>query len=330
MKTFVFDFYNLYIPKGTKYTNKSLGITIKPLKLAEEFENKRTTFSAPYYREGWKTAKCFIKAKNAEDAKKIAYLLERLYSFAQSRSVFFVRWYEYKDGKKHWASESKFIEPKENRFSELIHGISTHGALYTSDISPFFDISLKTLSELSESKRTDLLTLMRALHISDSEMVWELRYLDCWIALEKMANQHYSDIKSKQPLFTSTQKAELKKKISQCLDNIMVGNQRLNFMKRSLARDYLYEHDTSQKMCLYLLSLDLGFDKKKLGKMLEKLIQVRTALVHNLNSEKLSKHPELLFYLQKITEVVILRLLGITRAEQSRYILHQYNRGNEL
>lgn len=38
--TYVFDFYNLYIPKGKKYENKELGIKIIPLKFAEEFESK--------------------------------------------------------------------------------------------------------------------------------------------------------------------------------------------------------------------------------------------------------------------------------------------------
>ena len=36
-QTYVFDFYNLYIPKGKPYKNEELGIRITPLKFAEEF-----------------------------------------------------------------------------------------------------------------------------------------------------------------------------------------------------------------------------------------------------------------------------------------------------
>jgi len=50
-QTFVFDFYNLYIPKGTKYVNNKLGIRIIPLRLAEEFEKNRTSLSKPHCRE---------------------------------------------------------------------------------------------------------------------------------------------------------------------------------------------------------------------------------------------------------------------------------------
>lgn len=100
-KTYVFDFYNLYIPRYKNYENKEFGIKIIPLKFAEEFEKNRTKFSKPYFRGGWKTAKCFIKAETEGGAREIADWLEFLYSFAQSRSVFFTSWYEYKKGKKY-------------------------------------------------------------------------------------------------------------------------------------------------------------------------------------------------------------------------------------
>ena len=104
-QTFVFNFYNLYIPKGRPYINKELGIKVFPLKLAEDFEKNRRSSTSPFYRNGWKTAKCHIKAQEEDDARKYASWLEFLYSFAQSRSVFFLRCYLYK---KKWRRISEY------------------------------------------------------------------------------------------------------------------------------------------------------------------------------------------------------------------------------
>jgi len=300
------------------------------LKFAEEFAKYRRSFSKPYYRGGWKTAKCFIKAENEDDAKKLAIWVELIYSFAQSRSVFFSDWYEYKKGKKHSSFQARFVVQRENRFSELLHGVSIRGPFYTRDIAPFIDVSLKTLNESNKGKLKNILTAISSYNISHSEIVWELKFLICWIILEKLANSHYDKLKSKSQLFSKIEKRAIKNSLSKTLDENLKGDRRLSFLKRSITRNFLYEHNTFEKVRIYLESHDLGFEKKKLNAMLKNLIKIRVGLVHRLDSALLEREPQHLFYLQKIMENVIFRLLGANKQMQSKFLLHQYNRGNKL
>lgn len=329
--TYVFDFYNLYIPKGKKYENKELGIKIIPLKLAEEFEKNRITFSKPYYRAGgWKTAKCFIKTKTENKAKKLAGWIEFLYSFAQNRSVFFLKWYKYKDGIKYSSFQSKIVEQIENGHPELVYGVYTKKADDIKDISLFFDIALKTLSSLKDIKVNEILTTIHAIIISRSPLVIELKFLVCWFALEKLANQHYSVYKSKNKLFSKDEVKKIKANLEKTLEKSLKNDERLNLVKRNIIRNFLYDYNTVEKMKLYFDSLDLGFNEIKLNMMLNKLIDIRGRLVHNLNSNLLNKEPQILFYLQTIMENVIFRIVGVNKDTQKRFLLHQYNRGNEL
>lgn len=329
-RTYVFDFYNLYIPKGKQYKNDELGIRITPLKFAEEFEKHRGSFSKPYHSGGWKTAKCFIKAENEKDAKKLAIWIEFLYSFAQSRSVFFLGWYEYKKGKKYSSFQSKFVVPRENRFSELLAGVRTGGPFFTRDIAIFIDTSLKTLCESKEGKLKNILTAIHSYELSRSQTIWESRFLICWIVLEKLANIHYDKLKSKSQLFSKKERGAIKTHLAKTLDKNLKGDRRLPLLKKSITRNFLFERDTFEKIRIYLRSLDLGFDNRKLNALLRTLIRVRVGLVHRLDSALLTKEPQLLFYLQTIMENVIFRLLGISKQMQSRFLLHQYNRGNKL
>ena len=328
-KTYVFDFFNLYIPKGKKYVNKELGIRIVPLKFAEAFENERTKLSSPFSKDGWKTAKCYITAKNEDIAMGLAGAIEFLYSFAQNRSVFFTRWYKYNKGKKFFSIHSKFIEPRENRLSELIHGVKTRGCFYSRDISIFIDISLKTLTDATLYRNTEILTTIHAYNISESQMTQELKFLIAWIALEKLTNNHYNKYKSKNKLFTKGELKIIKGKLEKTLKKCLKKDERLPMITRSITRNFLYEHNTHQKILRYLDSLDLGFDKEKVNKLFVSLIGIRAKLVHNLNSTSLAKKPQYLYYLQKIMEIVIFRLLGIDKSLQEKFLLNQY-KGTEL
>lgn len=322
---YVFDFYNLYIPKGTSYLNASLGIRIKPLKLAEEFERNRTHFSQPYYRGGWKTAQCHIRAKTQDEAKRVANWLECLYSFAQSRNVFFVRSYEYKRGSKYFSFESKFLHERENRFSDLIFGVNTTGNCYSSDISLFVDTALQTLAGMKEQSLNEMLTLLRAYLISQSEIVVELQFLIGWIALEKMANSFYSVYKSKNSLFKKNELNNLKNKIYTVLEEHFNGDKRLGLIKRNMSRNFLFDHNTLQKLFIYFESISLCLEDKSLALMLDQLITVRQELVHNLNSQQLLKKPYLINMLQTIMEDTIFRLLGINVEKQKMLMLTQNN-----
>lgn len=328
MKTFVFDFYNLYIPKGKQYVNSKLGIRIKPLKFAEEFESKRKTYSKPYYTGGWRTAKCFISAQNADEAKMLATWLEFIYTFAQSRSVFFLRTYEYSKGKTHWSFESKFIEPRENRFSVLIKGIHVRGWLYTSDISIFVNTALEKLSNSSEDERKRILALMHTLSISNSEMPLELSFLSCWIALEKLANAHYSQNKQNMSNLTKKKrtaiKIQIKKTLKSLLESGELDKDQFATLSENMDKNYLYELSSRKKMLEYFKEIKLNFERKGFTILLSELIEVRGNLVHHLQSKKLDKDAQLLPCLQTIAETTVFRLLGVSYEEQKKYLLHQY------
>ncbi len=326
-RTYVFDFYNLYIPKGKPYSNKPLGIRIVPLKNSEDFEKNRTKLSSQYRNGGWKIAKCYIKARSKDEAKKYAVWLEFVYSFAQSRRIFYLHIYEYKSGKKYFSFESKFVEPIENRFSKLIYGIKTTGAFFTRDISEFINKALDTLNSVNGGKKAEILQTIHAYLISISQIAWELKFLISWIALEKLANEHYQG--NKKDIFTSEEIKNIKEALHKTLDKQFKNDKRVNYLKQSLSKDYLFEQNTYQKVLSYLNSLDLGFDNKKLKKVIGNLVEIRIKLVHNLNSSKLQNKPHYLFYLQKIIEKVIIRNLGIDQNFENRLLLNQY-KGNDL
>lgn len=317
-KTYVFDFYNLYIPKGKSYSDKSFGIKIVPLKLAEDFEKNRIKLSSQYRNGGWKIAKCYIKAKNKDEAEKHAIWLEFIYSFAQSRSVFYLHIYEYRSSKKYFSFRSKFVAPIENRFSELVYGINTSGALFTRDIGEFISKALGTLNKADEEKRAEILQTILAYLISKSEIAWELKFLIIWIALEKLSNKHYKG--NKKDIFTSDEIKKIKEALHRTLDEQLKNDKRATYLKQSLSKDYLFEDNTYQKILSYLNSLDLGFDSKKLKKVIGNMVEIRIKLVHSLNSAKLQNKPYYLSYLQKIIEKVIMRNLDVNRDWESKLL----------
>ncbi|MBU4349166.1 hypothetical protein KJ599_02465, partial [bacterium] len=172
--------------------NAEKGIRITPLRIAERFEKERKNLSSQFRYGGFKTAKCYIKANNEEEAKKIANWLEMIYSFAQSRSVYFSEWYSYKKGGKYISSEPKQIEPIENRFSELVSGTRIGRISFKKDISLFVNTALDTLKKSEQQKQDEIMIIIYAYMISKSQMVNELKFLIGWIALEKLANEKYN------------------------------------------------------------------------------------------------------------------------------------------
>ena len=287
-KTYVFEFYNLYIPKGMKYLNKGEGIRIEPLKIAEDFEENRKSLSSPYSSGGWHTAKCYIKSDNEDKAREIASWLGLLYTFAQNRSVYFLGCYRYKKGKKYSSFHSKYVESRENRFSELISGKFTVGPCYTRDISLFIDTSIRTLRDSSESKLKDILTTVHAYTISKSQPWIELSFLIAWIALEKLANLYYNNAKSQDDPFTKKEIDEIKKEIEKPFDSIQEKYLKFRYVRDNFTKNYLFYYDTRQKVLRYLHTLDLEFKEDKLKKMIGELVPIRIQLVHKLNSSRFS------------------------------------------
>lgn len=329
-RTYVFDFYNLYIPKGRKYINNDLCIKIVPLKFAEEFEIHRTKFSKPYFRGDWKTAKCYITSQETEEAKIIVSWLEFIYSFAQGRNVFYYGYYEHKRGRKTMSYEAKYLPPTENRFPELIRGLYTRGGFYKRDISFFLDISLKTLSSAKPNELDEILSTIHAYMISKTPIVEELKFIVAWTAIEKLANNYYDKYKSKREnqLFAKVElallKEDLKVVISEYLDKRLKGDRRLNNLKRNLTQNFLYDHSTLEKFNIYFKYKKLECDN--ILYKLEKMKKVRNKLAHKLKAEELTKDPHLINYLQRMLEDVIFRLLGIDKEMQKQFILIQYDR----
>jgi len=196
LTTYVFEFFNLYIPKDEKYYNNEYGIKIIPNEFAEEFEKNRKNLSSKYRYGAWYTADCYIDAKKIEDAKKIANWINFIFSFAQSRNVLFHKYYEKEKGKEHSTVESKFIPIRENHNHDLIYGIFLNASRYDRDISLFVDIALKTLKESTEEKLKLVNNTVYSYLESKNAMVIELQFLINWIALEKLSNDYYkySDI----------------------------------------------------------------------------------------------------------------------------------------
>ena len=327
---YVFDFYNLYLPYGKSYVNKQEGIRIRPLKIAEDFEKHRRRLSSPYRYGGWKTAKCYISASSEKDAIELAQWLELLYSVAQSRSVFYLHWYKHNWGSKRASFASKFVEVTENRSPDFIYGTHVKGARYKRDISLFIDTALTKFHSAHASERDEILITIHAHCVSNSQMPWELKFLTAWLSLERLANKHYVKYKSKNALFDRREIKKIRDVISSALDGVLVGDRRLNGLKNSISRNFLYEYTTSEKVKQYLALSDLGFDKKNLTALVGDLVAIRGELAHNLNSRKLQTKPYFLFYLRKIMEKVILRQLNVSKDLEQKFLLSQYNRGNLL
>lgn len=329
-ETYVFDFYNLYIPINTKYENKELGIKIKPLKVAEEFNKNRKKYSSKYHYDNWKTAKCFIRSDTGVNAKKIASWLEFLYSFTQDRSIFFLSWYKYKTGKKYSSRTSKKIEYRDNGSIELISHIYTEKG-YTKNISWFIDKLLKKLNESNEETLNIMLTTIHAYIISNSQITLELKFLILWIALEKLANNHYDKIKSKPKIFDKKKRNEIKEKICKCLEISLKNEPELLFMmKKNMEKNYLYEFNTVKKLEVYFEFLEIGFNNKKLKAKIIILSEIRNDLTHNLTSQKLINNLGVLSDLQVILQNVIFRILEIDKNEQKKLGMAEWFARTEL
>jgi hypothetical protein len=328
MVTYVFDFYNLYLPK--KYKNKEFGITIVPLKFAEEFEKGINDIPKRYEYGNWKTARCIIKGKELGEIKQIATWLEFLLSVAQTRSIFFLEYYSYVRGKKYWSMDSKHVEGLKNSNFEFVYGTLPGGAWFNREIDLFLNTALSTLNRRKNEPNNNIMELLHAYIISKSNMILDLKFLILWITLEKLANKYYRENNISKKLFSKEIENEIKTELKKTLENILKGHKRMDFMKDSISRHFLYEHRTLHKIKLYLNTLDLGFVKDELDALLEKLVVIRTNLVHDLDSAFLRTNYECYFNLGMLMEVVILRQLGINRQTQSRLLLHQYNIGPHL
>lgn len=222
------------------------------------------------------------------------------------------------------------MEHRENRFSELVYAIRGRRGGYTRNISLFIDTALKKLNESNDKEQNKILATIHAYIISNSQMAQELKFLTCWAALEKLANAYYNIYKSKNRLFSKSELKRLKLDLEKALEKSLGDDKRLSLVRKSITRNFLYEHNTLEKIMLYSCHLDLEFDESKLRKMVKKLIGVRGGLVHDLQSSSLSKSPNLLFYLQMIMENVLFRVLGVDKNMQKQFLLNQYNRGTEL
>lgn len=319
-ETFVFDFYNLYLPKGTKYENERLGIKIEPLKLAEEFQNNRKKYSSKYHRDGWKIAQCCIKSDNESNAKKIASRVEFLYSFAQNRSVFFLKWYNAKNGKKYYSRESKMIEYRNNNSSELISG-SYNKLGYTKDISLFINKSLTKMSTVSEKELDVILRSLHAYNISNSQIPVELKFLTCWMILEQLSNNYYHKIKSQPEVYDKKKINERKEKVNRCLESCFKGDSQLSMIQRNVNKTYLYEYDTVTKLMQYFVYLKIGFNNVVLKEKIIILSEIRNKLTHNLHSIAFTNDYSLLQDLQVICQNTLFRILDINEDVQKKLMI---------
>lgn len=321
-ETYVFDFFNLYIPDGLDYTNEWRDIRIEPLKVAEEFEEERSNMGSKHQNQYWKTAKAYIHASE-EEAKEIATWIGYIYSFAQLRSIYWRTCYPYKKGYSHRYSRTVMPKPLKNRGPPLISGIiEDNGPFYTPDLSEFIDTGIETLRDYNEDERSNAIATIDMYLSARSESQMSARFLYLWIAIERNANRNYKSFinATGNEIFTNDERNRLQKHLSSFLDENLPKKQ-AEFLKNRLSKNYLYEHSTTEKVRFYLEYIAGEFDDNELREILEIGKQIRNPIVHNFYGDRLAENIGLLQQLQKMLSFVIFELLGVGENLQKRLLL---------
>lgn len=190
MTTYVFDFYNLYIPDDHEYTNADLGIRIESLVQAEAFEEGRPDGGSKYTSGDWTTAKCYIDAADEDMALRRADWLAFLYSFAQRRRAYWDSYYPYSEGYAGETERDVLIPRIKNDKLPIIQGITGFGL---SRIDPFIDASLNRLDAADEDMRSDILSTVNLFLNSAARGLFSAKFLFAWIGIERTSEWNYEE-----------------------------------------------------------------------------------------------------------------------------------------
>jgi hypothetical protein len=320
MTTWVFDFYNLYLPEGSEYRSTKYNIRIEPLKIAETFEEKRTDRNSKFSTDYWRTSKVYIK-QDIDRAKELADWLSHIYSLAQNRDVCWTRYYPYADGYTNSHFRSTTTLALDNSGTRYIKGIS--GNKQKQNLGEFVDIALQTFDQAPEHDRSHLIGSIMTYLESKGQTFWSFGFLNLWMILESMANKNYRDYLQQpdnEPLFTSEERDELRETVISHLKNGDWSASQIQRIQHTLEPNYIFEMSTETRIKIYLEYLNIGFDIDEIQDITQTAQEIRNPIVHKLNSEKLMNQVGVVQKLRKIIFYVLLRELGVEKDLQERFV----------
>lgn len=318
-KTYVFDFYNLYLPDGTEYNNKSEGIRIMPLDAAKIFEANRQDPNSKYYEGDWKTAKCHVVTDTEDDAIEIAEWLSFLFSFAQSRRVYWDTYYPHNKGYSGKTIVNNHVPLISHQKIPLIRAAVPLG---NKRVDPFIDAALEQLRKLSETERQHVFSTINLYLNSKARNLFASKFLFAWIALESNASRNYSEYLGATgndfvpPAAQDTIQDQIRDVIN---DSLPDG--KAETMKDRLTRDHLYQHRKRDKIKIYLDHLFVDFDDAQVLSILRDADRIRNEVAHEFYDKTLIKNDELLFKLHRILVMVIFHKLAVSEPVIRRLIL---------
>lgn len=318
MTTYVFEFYNLYIPEGTVYQNDAFNIRIEPEPIVEDFEDQRRSSGSQYRTGYWHTAQCYIDA-DEDRAKELADWLTFIYSFAQNRDVTWSRFYPLGEGNGLRAHRSTYTFAMDNTNLRFISWV--WGQPGDKGIGEFVDTALQTFDEASENERSRLIRSLSLFLEANSDTFWMIKFLFHWIVLESNANYNYDDYLQGpgDPIFTDDEIETMAASVIDYLEGEWAED-KVAHMEYVLRLKHLYEASSKTKIKIFLEHLNIGFDIDEIEEIIQVARSARNPLVHRIDESRLMNNDDVVIDIQKINFYVLLRLLGVDEDLQERLI----------
>lgn len=318
-RTYVFDFYNLYLPDGAEYRNGAEDIWIRPLDTAEVFEANRQDPQSKYYEGDWKTAKCHIAAETEENAVEVAEWLAFLFSFAQSRRAYWDTYYPHNEGYNGKTTVNNRVPPISHRKIPVIRAAVPLG---NNRVDPFIDAALEQLRTLSETERGHIFSTINLYLSSKARDLFASKFLFAWIALESNANRNYSEYldATGNDFVSSAARDTIQEQIRDAVHDALPDDTAAT-MENRLTRDHLYEHRKRDKIKIYLDHLFVDFDDGQVLEILRDADRIRNEIAHEFYDRTLLANDELLFKLHRLLVLVIFDMLDISESLLRRLIL---------
>lgn len=321
MTTYVFDFYNLYIPEGHQYENRSKGIRIEPLAQAEEFEETRREDDSKYAEGDWKTAKCYITADDESEAQRWAVWLTFLYSFAQRRRAYWDTFYPHNQGYDGKTTEPVLVPRIRNDKLPIIGGIGPFG-LHKQDA--FIDAALDRIKNADDASRSDILSTLNLFLNSEARGLFAAKFLFAWIGVERTSEWNYQEwvnLPDRDNTFiTADERDAVENGIASVLDDVL-DDARAGILEDRFTRGHMYEHRTQDKIRFYLDYIEPEFDDGVIIELIREAYRTRNEVAHEFGEDRLRENKELTFKLQKVLVFIIFDLLDISGDLQQAMLL---------
>lgn len=318
-RTYVFDFYNLYLPDGAEYRNKTEGIRIRPLDAAEVFESNRQDPDSKYYDGDWKTAKCHVVADTEDEAIELAEWLAFLFSFAQSRRAYWDTYYLHNEGYSGKTTLNNRVPPISHQKIPVIRAAVPLG---NKRMDPFIDAALDCLRTLSMVEQGHVFSTINLYLSSKARGLFASKFLFAWIALESNANRNYSEYLNVtgNDFVPPASKDRIQEEIIEAVHDALPDDKAAT-MEDRLTRGHLYEHRKRDKIKIYLDHLFVDFDDSQVLEILRDADRIRNEIAHEFYDKTLVANDQLLFQLHRILVMVIFDMLDIPESVLRRLVL---------